>query len=146
MKIYQDTREQHGWDFSFYGFEQEVLKLNTGDYYCEEVPDLIIERKGSTGELAANLGAKWKPFERELIRMSTYKYSFLICEFPMEYLDCFPEKSGIPKHKLSSVRMNSGFIKKRLFESCSKYNITPLFFNSSQEAQAHVVEIIHSLC
>ena len=109
-----------------------------------EVPDLVIERKCTTGELANNLGKKWKPFERELIRMSKFKHAYIICEFPIDYLDVFPDKSGIPKNKLSSVRMNSGFLKKRLFESCSKYNIKCLFFNNSQDAQKHVVEIINS--
>ena len=142
MLIYQDDREKTPWDFEFYGFKQEIIRLQTGDYYVSEIPDLIIERKASTAELSMNLGSKWKNFEKELIRMSDYKHSYLILEFPIDYLDIFPEKSGLPKNKLSFVRMNSGFIKKRLFESCSKYNIKCLFFNNSQEAQNYVVEEI----
>lgn len=144
MKIYVDNREKTPWDFTFYGFEQESIKLQTGDYYVEEIPDLIIERKASTGEISNNLGHKWKQFEREFIRMKEYKHAYLICEFPREYLDIFPDKSGIPRNQLPFVRMNSNFIKARLFGSCDKYNITPLFFNNSEEAQQHVVELINT--
>lgn len=144
MKIYIDSREKEPWNFTFFGFEQEVIGLPTGDYYVEELPDLIIERKKSTGELANNLGKKWKQFEKEFQRMSSYKNAYLICEFPVEYLDIFPEKSGIPKKSLGSVRMNPGFIKSRLFSNCNKYNIIPLFFNNHEDALNAVVEIINN--
>lgn len=146
MKLYIDTREKEPWDFSFYGFEQEYLKLETGDYYIEQIPDLCIERKKSTGEISINLGQKWKQFEAEMQRMSEFKHSYLICEFPIDYIDIFPEKSGIPDRYLKKIRMNSSFLKMRLFQNCKKYNIEPLFFNNSEEAKIAVVDIIKNLC
>lgn len=143
MKIYIDTREQFPWDFSFYGFEQEYLKLETGDYFVEEIPDLVFERKRSTGEISLNLGKKWKQFHAEMQRMKDFKKSYLICEFPIEYLDTFPENSGIPKSQMPYVRMNANFMKSRLFQNCKKYNIEVLFFNSAEDAQNKVVEIIN---
>lgn len=145
MKVFIDSREQLKWDFSFYGFEQEVIKLDVGDYFFEDYPDLVIERKRNTGEIAINFGQKWKQFEAEFVRMSQYKHPYLICEFPIDHLDIFPDKSGIPNSVLKLVRMPGWLIKKKLFESCSKYNVKPLFFNSSQEAQNGVMEILNNL-
>lgn len=143
-KVYIDTREKIPWDFTFYGFEQEFIKLDTGDYFFEDFPDICIERKRSTGEISINLGSKWKQFEREMQRMSTFKYAYIICEFPIEHLDIFPEKSGIARDKIHKIRMNSSFLKMRLFSNCNKYNITPLFFNNATEAQNGVIEILKS--
>lgn len=144
MKIFIDSREQHGWDFSFFNLEQEVKKLDTGDYMVDGINHLVFERKASTGEIAINLGKKWKQFESELQRMSYFENPYLICEFPIDYLDIFPYKSGIPKDKFKSLRMSGKFIKKRLFESCVKYKIEVLFFNSKEEAVEKVYEIIKS--
>ncbi len=143
--VYQDSREQIPFDFSFWGFESEIICLKTGDYYFEDYPDLVIERKRNTGEIAINFGQKWKQFEAEFIRMSEYKHAYLICEFPLENIDVFPDKSGIPKNKLSSIRMPGWVIKKKLFENCSKYNIKPLFFHDSQQAQQGIIEILNSI-
>lgn len=142
MKVFIDSREQLKWDFSFWGFEQEIICLQTGDYFFEDYPDLVIERKRNTGEISINFGSKWKQFEAEFVRMSKYKHSYLICEFPIDYLDIFPDKSGIPKNKINKIRMPGWLIKKKLFENCEKYNIKPLFFNNSEEAQLGVIEIL----
>lgn len=144
-KIFVDSREQLKWDFSFWGFEEEVICLETGDYYFEDYPNLVIERKRNTGEIATNFGSKWKNFELELIRMSEYEHAYLICEFPIEHLDVFPDKSGIPKNKLSSIRMPGWVIKKKLFDNCYKYNIKPLFFHDSQQAQQGIIEILNNI-
>lgn len=145
MKILVDSREQSRWDFSFFGLEQEIKKLDTGDYMVEGFDDLVFERKASTAELSINLGKKWKQFESELIRMSTIKYSYIICEFPQDYLDIFPRNSGIPFNKIPYLRMSGKFIKKRLFESCVKYNIEVLFFDSKERAISGVYEIIKQI-
>ncbi len=143
MLIYRDSREKFGWDFSFYGFKQETKALKTGDYTCLELPDLVIERKASSGELAINLGKKWKQFHAELERMSHYKWPYIICEFSFDNLTTFPVNSGIPEKHWKYLRMSPNFLKKRLYESCDKYGIQLLFFNSSQEALREVVNIIH---
>lgn len=93
-----------------------------------------------------NLSQKWKQFEAELIRMSQYKYPYLICEFPIEYIDIFPDKSGIPASKLDQIRMPGWVIKKRLLENCSKYNINTIFCHDAEEAQQKVIGIIEEIC
>lgn len=142
MKIYIDTREKQQWSFNEEEFEIERLKLDTGDYYVEELPDMVIERKRTTGELATNLGRKWKQFEAELKRMQDYKYAYIICEFPIQNLDIYPEKSGLTEKAKAQTRMNPGFIKSRFFGACSLYNITPLFFNNSNEARECFLDLI----
>jgi ERCC4-type nuclease len=144
VKIYRDTREQKPFDFTIYGFEQEDMCLDVGDYYVDELPDLIIERKRNTGEISLNLGSKWKQFEVELKKMAHYKNTYIICEFPISDLDIFPVNSGIPKNKIPFLRMNAGFIKHKLFSECNKYNIHVLFFNNAEEALAGVVNLINN--
>jgi len=142
MKVFIDSREQYPLSFSFYGFEEEVIKLETGDYFFEDYPDLVIERKRTTGEISMNLSQKWKQFEAELIRMSKYKYPYLVCEFPLEYIDIFPVKSGIPTNRFSKIRMPGWVIKKKLLENCAKYNIKLVFCNNPEEAQQKIIGIL----
>lgn len=144
-KVYQDSREKKPLDFTFYGFDQEILCLETGDYFFEDYPDLVIERKRTTGEISMNLSQKWKQFEAELIRMSEYKHAYLICEFPLHYLDCFPDKSGIPQNKISIIRMPGWVIKKKLLENCDKYNIKPIFCISPEDAEQKVIGILDAI-
>lgn len=144
MKIYVDKREKYPWDFTPYHFDQEYITLETGDYYVEEIPHLIIERKRSTGEIATNLGTKWKPFHEELKRMSDFREAYIICEFPLTYLDDFPKNSGVPKNKHKFLRMNANYIKSKLFQNTQKYNIQLIFSNSPEEALAKTIEIINA--
>ena len=144
MRIIQDTREQCPWDFSFYGLEQVRKGIPTGDYQIEGDNHFIFERKRNTGEISLNLGKKWKQFEDEMKRMNAeFACPYIICEFPMEYIDTFPVHSTIPKSKWKFLRMSGNFIRSRLFTNCEKYGIQLLFFNSSEEAQREVFNIIN---
>jgi hypothetical protein len=143
MLILKDNREKQGWDFTFYGFEQKGATLTTGDYQIANNNYFIFERKKSTGELAINLGTKWRQFEAEMIRMSEYTCPYIICEFPISHMDTFPVNSGIPEKEWPYLRMHPNFLKSRLYKSCEKYGIQLLFFNSSEEALSEVVNIIN---
>lgn len=57
--IIVDTREQK-WDhirqyFDKHGIEYEVKKLDEGDYFNTECPDIVIDRKAHLQELCTNL-------------------------------------------------------------------------------------------
>ena len=142
MKILVDSREKLPWSFSIYGWEEERKKLLTGDYIIENSDYFVFERKRTCGELAINLGTKWKTFHEELKRMQDYTVPYIVCEFSLECLDTFPIGSGIPEVKWKYLKMNPFFIKSRLFQYTEKYGIQVLFFNNCQEAQEEVYEII----
>lgn len=143
MIIIQDTREKFPWNFEFYGLTQVRKKLDTGDYAIEGDNHFLFERKRNCGEIALNLGKKWKQFENEMQRMKDYVCPFIICEFPMSDIDTFPANSGIPKSQWQYLRMSPAFIKKRLFESCEYYGIQLLFFENSKDAEREVFNIIN---
>lgn len=145
MIILVDSREKEPWKFSFYNGinEYRTTGLKTGDYTLWGYENIFcIERKRNTGEIAINFGSKWKTFQRELERMKSFPYKYLICEFPEHYLDYFPEKSGIPEKYWSKLRMNSGFLKKRLYEETSRYNIELIFSSNKEEAEQRAFQII----
>ena len=117
--ILKDTREKQGWDFeSSEKCEAQIdIGLKTGDYTLEGLEtSLCIERKASTGELAMNLGKKRKTFEAEIERMSHFRWAYIICEFSIDDLMMFPERSGIPQSKWRFIRMNGKFMWKKLRE------------------------------
>lgn len=142
--IIVDTREQRPWDFSFYGYEVKSKKLDYGDYTVAGKSDQIfIERKATTSELSQNLctDTGYRRFDAEMERSGSAR-KVLICEFPREYLDIFPEKSGIPKSRLKFVRINAGFLRKRLHQIIEKYGVEVYFASSIGEAEELALSIL----
>lgn len=142
-KILIDNQEKRGWNFSDYNCETKIVNLPTGDYTVEGFEEnLCIERKASTGELAVNLGRNSKTFEKEFIRMQTFKHKYVICEFPITNFYCFPEKSTIPRSTWPKVRMNGKYIHKAICELCDKYGVTLIFCETKEEAERTCIGIL----
>lgn len=124
FKVIKDTREQQGWDFPKGStcLGTTVKKLPTGDYTIEGAEkQIIIERKGSTGEFAKNVNEK--RFTQELERLELYTHPFIICEFSMDDILMFPNNSGIPKSRWSGLRVTSDYILKRMLEMQLQYKV-----------------------
>jgi ERCC4-type nuclease len=80
MTILIDSREKKNqhitlW-FELYGVKFKktddkgrAIMLGVGDYMCEELPNVFIERKNSWLELAGNVGRGHETFRRELERL-----------------------------------------------------------------------------
>lgn len=144
VTIIQDTREKKPWNFEFYGFNQIVDTLKTGDYTIMGLEHIVrIERKRSTSEIAMNLGLKSKPFFAEMTRMLNFPHRYIICEFPYTRILEFPNNSGIPNYLKSKVRMNGGFIGLSLEKIKTNYGIEIVFANSPEEAEEVAVEIFN---
>jgi ERCC4-type nuclease len=126
FKVIRDTREHEnkGWFFkeSDYCTGMVEKKLDTGDYSIEGLEDILcIERKGSISEFANNITDA--RFDRELERMSEFKYKFLILEFSFDDIRSFPEGSGIPTRAWASLRVTGNFIMKKIAEYQTKYGV-----------------------
>ncbi len=152
MNIIQDTREQNGWNFEIYEECTGIIRqgLTVGDYTTEEILDLEnrtdnkilrIERKGSTGELAGNVGKYYKRFERELVKLSEYEHAYIICEFPLDYIFDFPEHSKIPKKIWKYLKMDGRAIYSLFKKLEEKYEITVLYAKSKDDAEAQAIQI-----
>lgn len=143
ITIITDTREQEPWTFTFFNFAIANKKLDTGDYSIEGMTEIFaIERKKSVGELAMNLGSKWKQFSAELNRMEEFTYKYIICEFPEHFIDTFPKNSGIPPKKWRYLKMRGRFIKSRLYTECDKRGIKIFFCPTKEEAEQKAVDLL----
>ncbi len=134
MKIIRDTREKEGvWDF--YDSEIIVRKLDTGDYSLAEYEDKVcIERKKSTSEIATNLGKDFARFSRELERMKSFPFAYLICEFTLQDVLSFPKGSGISPKLLKEVRMNGKYMIKLLSSFKEKYGVEVIYAGDRETA------------
>ena len=88
-------------------------------------------------------------FEKELVRLDSYKYPFLICEFDFESIILFPEGSGIPKNVWPKLKVNSGLILKKLTEWGCKYRTKMCFAGKYGKAMCEsifkrVLELEHA--
>ncbi len=92
--IIADTRDKDGYRWTFSSFDDkefsgvEVKKLDVGDYSIVGLETVFaVERKKSLSELINNISSKDKGrFNRELDKLSKYKYPYIICEFTIEDL------------------------------------------------------------
>ena len=143
MKIIRDTREKVGyWDFSFYGHEEHISKLDTGDYSLIGYEHIIcIERKKSVYEIAINVGKDSKRFEAELERMKEFKYKYLILEFSVA--DLLSNKI-IPNMKTKTgkpIRIRGPWVLSRLNDYEKDYEIDVIFAGSKDGAMEVALEI-----
>jgi len=102
--VVRDTREQRGWCFN----PMVERTLRGGDYTIEELYRYLrIERKGSFGELAGNLGRKVlrARFEREMQRLQAFPLRFLVVEEDPSVLDAELTYSSIPSASLWRMLM-----------------------------------------
>lgn len=124
MKIICDTREHAGHAWSFGDIETETRKLDTGDYSLAGLENIVcVERKKSPSEVAINIGSDSVRFNKELERMRSFEFAFILLEFTLEDALRFPEGSNIPRSKWSKIRVGGKFLVKTLSTYKEKYNI-----------------------
>lgn len=138
--VIQDSREKRGWNFvkGEYISGVEVDGLKTGDYTIKGFEkDFVIERKGSTSEIAQNIFQE--RFEKELIRLEEFKYPYLICEFDFDDLVNFPVNSGIPPKLWKKVKTTG----KYLVSAFMRYQV--VYKTKFILAGSHGMEVAESL-
>jgi ERCC4-type nuclease len=136
FKIIIDTREQKNlWSFHSNYCEDIIRrKLDTGDYSIEGLEHLLcLERKATVAEFAVNM--RGDTFKRELARMQSYKYKFIIFEFGVDDILRFPIGSGIPKSKWESMRISPQFIMRFISEIQVIYGVHVVFAGDGDNAK-----------
>ena len=133
--VKKDTREKEGyyWTESDFctGYIEE--KLDYGDYTLIGFEDVLsVERKASTAELAKNVHEA--RFERELNKLSKFKYSYLLLEFSLSDILNFPLNSGIPNKKWKYLKVTGQYLLRKLSEYQVKYDIKILFCDNKKNA------------
>lgn len=126
--VVKDTREQLGWTFpeSDRCAGTVVDTLKTGDYSLRGYEHLfVIERKGSPAEFAKNLLEE--RFEDELIRLDKFEHPFVLVEFEMEDIVCFPEGSGIPTSLWERLKITPQLFMRRFWEIQLRHKARVMF-------------------
>ncbi len=129
--IIRDTREKIGWKFEIDQFCEGVedTALLTGDYTLKGYEDILcIERKRNAAEVHTNLFSLDKRFFKELDRMATFKYAFVILEFSMNDLLAFPYGSGIPAKTQRYIKVTGPALLRRLVETQLQYPFIHFIF------------------
>lgn len=147
--VIRDNKEKQGyWDFTIFDEceGQLVQHLKTGDYTLLGFENkVIIERKRTTGEIAINLGSKFKQFKNECSRMQEWPEKYVVCEFDIDDVLSFPKNSGIPPSKLKFIRMNGKFMLLRIHELETEFGVKFLFCKDKQDAEQTVLEIFNNV-
>jgi len=138
--VIRDTKEhkQKGWEFDIsdddwdfnnndplneYSYKTIGQSLKTGDYTIVGFEKILcIERKGSAAEWYSNV--LQNRFIKELERMQSYKYRFIVCEFDVSDILNFYFS---PLAKKIGIKMNGKFVLKKTIELMIKYNVNILF-------------------
>ena len=129
--IIRDTREKdaNGWRWNKSTKCDGTIdgKLDTGDYTLLGMENfVIIDRKGRVTEWAKNVFEK--RFERELIRLKNdFTYSYILLEFTPADILRYPYYSGIPKDKISYVKVDGRLLMKKTMEILINSEIPILF-------------------
>ena len=147
--IVKDTREQEGYTFQasssrYHTCKGMVLeKLDTGDYSLKGLEDkLCIERKARVVEFANNVGHDQARFLREIERMSSFPYKFIVLEFSLSDLMNFPVGSDIPEKDWGKLKITNKFMLKMLMDFQINHNIHVLFCGSKKNAKWTVLSIL----
>lgn len=111
--VIRDSREKvgHGWTFPADGYCDGTIvgKLDTGDYSIKGFEsEFVLERKASVSEIVNN--AHEKRWSKELDRLDSFRYAFLLFEFEFNDIIQFPVGSNIPKHLWHKVKMSADFL------------------------------------
>lgn len=147
MIIIQDTKEKMPWHFDIYDCcdGQVVQSLKTGDYTVKGYESLIcLERKRTVGEIAINLGSKVKQFKAEFERMSTFRFRFIICEFPSSKILEFPRGSGIPQRVWPKLRINGKYIFSLLHSLCDEFSVDLHFCDCREDAELLAIQLLEN--
>jgi len=146
MKILRDTREQNGFDFTFYDVEVEDIKLDQGDYTTELlINDITVERKASTTEVSSNLLRKSSKdrFLRECDRIKNLKRGYLVLEFSESDVFGFPWNTKLNGLQKKKMRVTGRALYKMICEIEEQYpNIEIMYCNSREEAEKFTYDIL----
>lgn len=147
FKVIVDSREKHPFKFcNKFGdyLDCETQKLNTGDYSLVGMEDLIcIERKESVAELAGNVISK--RFIKELERMWSYKYKYLILEFSLSDILGYPDNLKLPPRIKNKIKIKGMFILTRICQWSIDYDFQILPCGNRQNAELMTLKILEGI-
>ena len=125
-----------------YDFDFVSEPLEDDKIFSFDKLKICIERKASVVEFANNVGHDQARFLREIERMSTFPYKFIILEFSLSDLMNFPVGSDIPEKDWSKLKITNKFMLKMLMDFQINHGIHVLFCGSKKNAKWTVLSIL----
>ena len=134
FNVIVDTREKLPWSLSSSCIrETKYEKLRTGDYSVEGLEeDLCIERKMSVSEIAQNVNQK--RFKKELERMMTYRWRYILLEAHMQEVVDYPHASDLPPNVLNKIKVSGSYLLKCINRMEASYGVHFIFCGNSYNA------------
>jgi hypothetical protein len=128
---------------SFEEVESKRATLKSGDYTISGYEtEIICERKSCVSEIVKNCtGKDYQRFQRELIRLQSFKEKYVILEFSLQNLLDYPKNCGIPVYKIPFIKRIGQSILKQIETMEVKYNIPFIFAQNRFDAQEIVLDI-----
>jgi hypothetical protein len=141
LNIIIDTREKKPWKLTDKDIGSiQTKKLHTGDYTLVGLEDkFVIERKSSLAEFANNIIQA--RFKKELERLITFKYKYIIIECGFRDIINFPVGS-IPKHLWSKIKTTGTFIMKCIAQIQTKYDVHIMLCENTDIAKQMALSIM----
>jgi len=134
-----DTREKIPWCLNHELYDIYKKKLDTGDYSIIGYEEVItIDRKKSVDEIATNLTRDYPRFRKELIRMTSFKEAYFICEFSLDDLLKYPNSIN------TRIRISGKSLFKQIETIQEKYRVKFIFASDRFEAQKIALDIFQN--
>lgn len=146
-------KDGHGYVFepSNFCLGTTRVSLATGDYsmagYYEQ-KIVVVERKGTAAELAANLTGRtrWPLFRAELERLEEFRWPYLVLEFSLAELYRFPHGSSIPRSRQRSMRVRGPCLLRLLLNLQMQYRTQVVFAGDAAHARTFVTSLFKRVC
>lgn len=146
ITLLADSREKKWvWGFGEYEVNVEKRALKTGDYTILGYEnDIVIDRKKSPSEIAQNFtGKDYIRFQKELIRMQSFKEAYFLLEFTLDDLLKYPEGTDIPFKKRRFVKRKGASLWKQMNTIQEKYGVTFIFGVDRFNCQTLAIELFN---
>jgi len=137
-----DSREKHPLEFdSDYILNTKIIKLSTGDYTIENLEDILcIERKNSINEFYSSCSEA--RFERELERMKTYKYRFLVLECSLAEVFDVPYSLGLRPKQTEMCKLKPKYLLMRISEIQVNHGVHVVFAETREGVTTVITNIM----
>jgi len=145
--VIADTREQQPYDFAAGKNCAYIMDtaLETGDYSLEGLEDILtIERKMSVSEIAGNLTTD--RFKRELERMESFKYKYILCEFSWSDVHGYPYADRtLPAYVKKKIRVKGNFLKGLLMDVTINHDIPIIYAGNRKNAEQYCIMLLERI-
>lgn len=149
MKVIVDTREKPQAiqlilsEFTRQGVEYSLQKLDTGDYFNPDNPNIVVDRKQSLNEVISNLGNRKSRFYRECQRADKDRIRLIVLVEHGGQIKSLAdvEKWKNPNYGKTKLYMSGRELMERMHRVSVMYGVEWQFCNKDETGK-RIIEIL----